>query len=102
MTPFTRSVIDVIKDVPQGKVVTYGMVAHLAGSPRAARQVVRILHTQSAKENLPWHRVVMGDGSIGFREEGKYMEQRILLESEGVVFQGESISLEEFLWKGNQ
>ncbi len=62
--PFTQRVIDTIKNIPIGQVMTYGEVARAAGSPRAARQVVRILHTLSESEALPWHRVVNKDHEI--------------------------------------
>ena len=45
MTPFTENVVTIIRSIPEGKVMTYGQIARLAGSPRAARQVVRNTHT---------------------------------------------------------
>lgn len=86
MTPFTEDVLRVLKDIPPGVVVTYGQVARLAGSPRAARQVVRILHSMSAKHELPWHRVVNAKGELNIPDEGSRLEQRRLLEEEGVLF----------------
>ena len=44
--------------------MTYGQIATLAGSPRGARQVVRVLHTLSEKYKLPWHRVINSKGEI--------------------------------------
>lgn len=86
MTPFTELVIDIIRGIPEGKVMTYGQIAACAGSPRGARQVVRILHSMSSKHRLPWHRVVNAAGEIALPgEEGKFV-QRIQLESEGVDF----------------
>ncbi|MGM0845773.1 MAG: MGMT family protein [Bacillota bacterium] len=84
MTPFTEAVIRVIKNIPSGKVMTYGQVAGLAGSPRAARQVVRILHSMSRKHQLPWHRVINAKGQIALRDEESFEEQRLSLEGEGV------------------
>lgn len=86
MTPFTEEVIRVLKDIPPGVVVTYGQVARLAGSPRAARQVVRILHSMSEKHNLPWHRVVNAKGEINVPDEASRVKQRRLLMEEGVLF----------------
>lgn len=86
MTPFTEDVLRVLKDIPPGVVVTYGQVARLAGSPRAARQVVRILHSMSAKHELPWHRVVNAKGELNVPDEASRLEQRRLLEEEGVLF----------------
>jgi methylated-DNA-protein-cysteine methyltransferase related protein len=84
MQPFTERVVNIIKDIPEGRVMTYGQIAACAGSPRAARQVVRILHTQSKKHRLPWHRVINSKGQIAMKEEEDYNEQIWALESEGV------------------
>lgn len=64
MTPFTQDVVTIIRAIPAGRVATYGQIARLAGNPRAARQVVRILHSMSQAERLPWHRVVNAKGEI--------------------------------------
>ena len=85
MTPFTTRVIDVIKSIPWGKVMTYGQIAARAGNPRGARQVARILHAMSRPYRLPWHRVVNAKGCISLREEG-YQLQKKLLEEEGIRF----------------
>lgn len=89
MKPFTEKVISIIKRIPAGKVMSYGQVARHAGSPRGARQVVRILHTMSEKYDLPWHRVVNAKGEIAIRDEEASFEQKHRLEGEGVVFMGE-------------
>lgn len=62
MTPFTERVIHIIQSIPEGKVMTYGGVARAAGSPRGARQVVRILHSMSKNISCP------GIGSLMLRE----------------------------------
>ena len=64
--------------------MTYGQIAGLAGSPRAARQVVRILHSMSRKHHLPWHRVINAKGQIAIQEDESYNEQWMSLEAEGV------------------
>lgn len=63
--------------------MTYGQVARLAGNPRAARQVARILHSLSRTEQLPWHRVLNAKGEISLDGD----EQQLALEAEGVVFE---------------
>ncbi|CAI6057764.1 DNA base-flipping protein [Paenibacillus sp. JJ-100] len=97
MTPFTKQVIAIIAAIPEGKVMTYGQIAACAGSPRAARQVVRILHSMSRKERLPWHRVVNAKGQIAISDEQLRSIQEIELGSEGVEFQLDgSIDLKQF------
>lgn len=84
MERFTIEVIEIIKHIPPGKVMTYGQIGQLAGSPRGARQVVRILHSSSKKYNLPWHRVINAKGEIGLKQEGLASEQVLLLKREGI------------------
>ncbi|MYL63211.1 DNA methyltransferase [Bacillus hwajinpoensis] len=83
---FTENVVTIIKKIPPGKVMTYGQIAKCAGSPRGARQVVRILHTMSRKHELPWHRVINAKGEIGLKSEDGYIDQKMMLEGEGIVF----------------
>lgn len=82
MNPFTLKVVQIIRSIPPGRVMTYGQVARLAGNPRAARQVARILHSLSRTEQLPWHRVLNAKGEISLEGD----EQQLALEAEGVVF----------------
>lgn len=84
MTPFTEKVIAIILAIPEGKVMTYGQIASSAGSPRAARQVVRVLHAMSQKYKLPWHRVVNAQGKIALQDEEGRFKQMLYLSSEGV------------------
>ncbi len=98
-SPFTQRVIEIIKQIPLGKVATYGQIASFAGDERGARQVVRILHTSSEKEGLPWHRVINRKGEISLKPGNGYEQQRSLLENEGITFDiYNKIDLELFLW----
>jgi methylated-DNA-protein-cysteine methyltransferase related protein len=81
---FTERAITIIKNIPRGKVMTYGQIAKHAGSQKGARQVVRILHSMSKKQQLPWHRVINSKGEIGFQDEEQFNLQKNSLESEGV------------------
>ena len=85
MEAFTRQAIQVIQSIPAGKVMTYGQIAGLAGSPRGARQVARLLHSMSAKYNLPWHRVINAKGEISLQDEASRQIQEELLQNEGVA-----------------
>lgn len=84
MESFTEKAMYIIKNIPEGKVMTYGQIATLAGSPRGARQVVRILHSMSKKYHLPWHRVINSKGEIGIQDDESFNEQLFSLQSEGV------------------
>lgn len=97
MQPFTERVIEIIKAIPEGKVMTYGQIAREAGSPRAARQVVRALHSMSRKHSLPWHRVINAKGQIALQDDESYHEQLFSLESEGIqVGLNGTIDLEKY------
>ena len=102
MEPFTKRVVDIIGSIPKGKIMTYGQIAALAGSPRGARQVVRILHSLSEKHNLPWHRVINSKGEIGLRDYESQNTQRSILQSEGVKFSKQNkVDLNEFQFLGH-
>ncbi|ATF16560.1 cysteine methyltransferase [Brevibacillus brevis X23] len=85
MTEFTQRALNIIAGIPAGHVMTYGQIAALAGSPRAARQIVRILHSMSKKHQLPWHRVINAQGKIGLQDLDSFTLQKMVLESEGIV-----------------
>ncbi len=100
LTLFHQCVVDIIKRIPRGKVASYGQIAALAGEPRSARQVVRILHTQSRKHRLPWQRVINKQGRISLPKGSGYEEQKLRLLAEGVKFdRRDVIDLERFGWQ---
>jgi methylated-DNA-protein-cysteine methyltransferase related protein len=97
---FEERVKSVIKAVSRGKVATYAQVAALAGNHQAARQVVRVLHASSAKDRLPWHRIINSRGGISLERGRGFEEQRRRLLAEGVcVSVSGRIVLEEFQWE---
>lgn len=99
-TPLTERILGVLKAVPKGRVATYGQVAALAGSPRGARQVARLLHALSARENLPWHRVIGASGRISLPMEGGGREQARLLRKERVAVSPEgAVGLDLYQWR---
>jgi methylated-DNA-protein-cysteine methyltransferase-like protein len=100
VSEFSKNVIKLIQNIPVGKVLTYGRIAKLAGSPQAARQVSWILHSSTRKYDLPWHRVINSKGLIALKADVDKLDQKILLEKEGVKFNGEfKIDLSESMWE---
>ncbi|MBI9107371.1 MAG: MGMT family protein [Spirochaetales bacterium] len=85
MTVFSTQLINIINSIPKGRVSSYGRIAEIAGNPRAARQVSRLLHSSSEKYGLPWHRVIGSSGNISLKGAAADL-QRQLLESEGIEF----------------
>ncbi len=80
---FTRKVLQIVAKIPRGKVMSYGEVAAAAGSPGAARAVGNIMKNNSDK-NIPCHRVINSDGSIGKYNSLRGPNKRQLLLKEGV------------------
>ena len=91
----------VVKEIPEGKVATYGQVARLAGKPNGARQVGYALAALPQDNEVPWHRVVNAQGQVSLRATPGYEDyQQILLEDEGVEFGlKKTINLSVFLWE---
>lgn len=102
MTELSKRIVQIIKSVPKGKVLSYGGVAALAGSPRGARQVSWLLKSQSDKENLPWWRIINSKGRISIKDPVGYDLQKSYLEDEGVEIDSTGqIDLKLYLWRGN-
>lgn len=77
------SVFRLMRELPHDKVTTYGDLAAMSGSPRAARIVGGIAH--SGPEELPWHRLVNAQGGLAIGYPGGQAVQRQLLEQDGIV-----------------
>jgi methylated-DNA-protein-cysteine methyltransferase-like protein len=91
----------VIRRIPEGWVATYGQIAAMAGLPRRARLVGRVLQHLDPASDIPWHRVVNAKGGVSYsasRNGGDALQQR-LLEKEGVEFDNRNrFNLERFRW----
>ena len=90
--PMVPAMTAAIRQVPRGRVSTYGAIAKAAGYPRYARQVARVLRLVGG---LPWQRILGSGGRIALRGESA-LEQRFRLEAEGVRFKGKRVDLKEF------
>ena len=87
-----------VRKVPVGRVVTYGQIAALVGTPRAARAVGQAMRVCPA--GVPWHRVVNSRGAVSRRGDGSgALSQRLLLEGEGVRFARGRIDLRRYGWR---
>ena len=84
MRTFEQKVIEVVKKIPKGSVMTYAQVAKRAGNQNAARAVGTIM-AKNADKNVPCHRVVRADGSIGEYNSLQGKSKHELLKNEGVV-----------------
>lgn len=84
---FFARVYELVKSIPEGKVISYGQAALFLGNGRMSRRVGQALHVNPDPKNIPCHRVVFRDGSltVGFAFGGPEV-QRERLEREGVTF----------------
>ncbi len=91
----------VVRRIPRGKVATYGQVAELAGLPGRARQTGYALHALGGATAVPWHRVLNARGMVSLPPGSPAaLEQRLLLEAEGVQFdQRGQVPLERHRWR---
>lgn len=100
MKNFNSDVYAVVKNIPKGKVLSYGDVARIIGLPRCARQVGWALHNNPQPGIIPCHRVVFKDGTIcsGFAFGGAEA-QIALLEGEGVKVENGKVDMNKYGWK---
>lgn len=82
---FTKKVYAIVKKIPKGTVLTYSQVATLAGSPKARRSVVGMILNRNTNPDIPCHRVIGSNGTIGGYNRGAKKKAEILKE-EGVSF----------------
>lgn len=81
MSNFKNKVLEIVKQIPAGKTLSYGQVAALAGNPRAARAVGMIM-SQNYNLEVPCHRVIRADGKIGNYNRGGIEKKQQLLRDE--------------------
>ena len=101
---FYQEVYKLVKKIPKGKVATYGQIATLISTPRAARAVGYALRTLPENTDIPWWRVINSKGEISIQNiEHPAEEQSELLKQEGVVISKSneifSIDLSSYIWK---
>lgn len=82
MKPFTTKVLNTVKKIPKGSVLTYKEVAKRAGSPKAFRAVGSILK-KNYDPAIPCHRVIKSNGDLGEYNRGRNEKER-RLRGEGV------------------
>lgn len=81
---FRDKVLAVVKHIPKGGSITYKEVARRAGNPKAARAVGAIMCTNRNPE-IPCHRVIRSDGSLGSYNRGGTARKQQLLTREGAL-----------------
>lgn len=107
MSKFKQQVIKVIKQVPYGKVASYGQIALFVGTPRAAIQVGQVLHhyeldPASQKENFPWWRIVNNAGRVSIKGHpinNAEMQKNNLIKEGIKVSEDLTFDIEKYRWR---
>jgi len=92
-------ILDIIKQIPEGKVATYGQIATIAGTQNP-RLVGFALASQKEDTEVPWFRVINSRGKISFPEESDgFKIQYSLLKNEGIIFDAKNrVNLNQYRW----
>ena len=93
---FRDDVLNIVSQIPRGRVTTYGIIAAWAGWPSHSRMVGRTLRYSPEATALPCHRVVNKEG----RTAPGWSRQRALLEEEGVTFRPNGhVDMQHYRWE---
>lgn len=96
---FKTKIYALCRQIPKGKVATYGQLAALAGSPGASRAVGMCMKTNPDAPRTPCHRVVAANGKLtGYSGGNGISTKKEMLMKEGVSFRGDCVDLSVSLW----
>tara|TARA_R110001592_G_scaffold263501_3_gene528817 strand:+ start:950 stop:1306 length:357 start_codon:yes stop_codon:yes gene_type:complete len=104
MPNFYDAVYTLVRDIPSGRVMTYGQIATILGAPRAARAVGYALRALEEGSDVPWQRVINSRGGVSARgDSGRPSLQYELLDEEGVLFGADDrCDLAVFRWEPDE
>lgn len=95
-----RRIWSVIRDIPEGRVASYGQIAEIAGVPRGARQVGFALKHVPDDLEVPWHRVLRSSGKLAFESGSRaFRKQSRLLATENVPVLGGRVDMKKYRWQ---
>lgn len=106
---YHNAVWDMVRQIPPGRVSTYGGIAALIPPPEGvSEQNYRAWGARwvggamaACPADVPWHRVINAQGKISLRKGSGPQKQRALLEAEGIVFdERDRVDLKRLLWDG--
>ena len=99
---FFEKVYKILKQIPVGKVVTYGQIAYAIGAPRCARQVGYALHVNPQPFVIPCHRVVNRFGRLApaFAFGGEDVQAELLRKEGVAVDENYTVDLNKYLYQG--
>lgn len=106
---FDALVWEIVRQIPPGRVTTYGRIAALIPPPQNITLEAYKAHSARwvgaamarCPDDVPWQRVINAQGKISLRDSGGHERQRQLLEAEGVEFDAnDRVHLDRFGWHG--
>ena len=93
------TIITIVRSIPCGSVATYGQIARMAGIRDARLVGYALASNHTCSNSVPWHRVISKGGKISLKDKPKYLTQKKLLLSEGIIFgEDEAIDLKKSGW----
>lgn len=92
---FEYLVLSIVSEIPKGSVSSYGQIAKLAGYPKNARKVGKVLSHAEIFGEFPCHRVIHSDGSLV----AGWLQQAELLIAEGVEVKNSRVNMKKYQWK---
>ncbi|MFN4026339.1 MULTISPECIES: MGMT family protein [Flavobacterium] len=98
---FFERVYDIVRQIPEGKVTSYGAIAKALGSARSARMVGWAMNASHGRDDVPAHRVVNRIGMLSGKHhfDGTNLMQQ-LLENEGIeVVDNQIVDFEKHFWQ---
>ena len=93
---FRDAIEELVSKIPEGRLMTYGQIAALCGSPRSSRIVGGIAHF--GNPNLPWYRVVNRIGGLASGYPGGKIGHKIMLEQEGFTVKNFQVNIKTLIW----
>lgn len=95
----SQRILSVVRLIPSSMVASYGQVADLAGLPKRARLVSKVLKSTNEKD-IPWHRVVNSQGKISIPASSpSHRLQLSLLRDEGIEIKGIRVNMKKHRWQ---
>jgi methylated-DNA-protein-cysteine methyltransferase-like protein len=98
MSAFYERVYEAARRIPFGRVATYGDLARVAGSPRAARGAGWAMRALPEDSDVPWWRVVNREGVISCRAHGTERQEE-MLRAEGIPIIDGGVDLARYRWE---
>jgi len=100
ISQFAKRVYHQLRQIPPGRVITYGDLAKRLGKPQGARAVGQALNRNPDAPDTPCHRVIYRDGAVGGYARGTNAKIE-LLRSEGIIINKSKIDLRKYRYFWN-